>query len=222
MWSKTNKPIRKSAASMFSKFLSLDQDKQDRIINAASKEFAQNGYDKASTNEIVKEAGISKGLLFHYFQNKKQLYFFLYEHLIEILMEKIMEEVDWNQKDIFIRYRQIALVKLELFQVYPELFNFVKAIYSETSSTVKSEIDARGKKLLDNSFHQLLSDIDLSKFKKGIDAQKAINIINWTLEGYGYQQQENAVNLSLEEIDREEAIAEMEEYLDLLRNALYE
>lgn len=61
---------------MFAKFLSLDKEKQDRIINAAMKEFAQKGYDKASTNEMVKEAGISKGLLFHYFQNKKQLYFF--------------------------------------------------------------------------------------------------------------------------------------------------
>ncbi|MFD6209493.1 TetR/AcrR family transcriptional regulator, partial [Peribacillus sp. NPDC060253] len=75
---------------MFSKFLNMDKEKQDRIINAAIKEFAQKGYDNASTNEIVKEAGISKGLLFHYFQNKKQLYLFLYEHMIDILMEKIM------------------------------------------------------------------------------------------------------------------------------------
>ena len=50
---------------MFSKFLNLELEKQDRIINAAIKEFAQKGYDKASTNEIVKEAGISKGLLYN-------------------------------------------------------------------------------------------------------------------------------------------------------------
>lgn len=59
------------------KFLELDKLKQDRIINAAMKEFALKGYKNASTNEIVKEAGISKGLLFHYFTNKKA-YFYIY------------------------------------------------------------------------------------------------------------------------------------------------
>jgi AcrR family transcriptional regulator len=49
---------------MFSKFLSLDREKQDRILNAAIKEFALKGYKNASTNEIVREAEISKGLLF--------------------------------------------------------------------------------------------------------------------------------------------------------------
>ena len=60
---------------MFSKFLNLDE-KQDRILNAAIKEFAQKGYDSASTNEIVKEAGISKGLLFHYFKIKSSYFSF--------------------------------------------------------------------------------------------------------------------------------------------------
>jgi len=47
------------------KFLKLDDEKKDRILNAAMKEFRY-GYVKASTDIIVKEAGISKGLLFHY------------------------------------------------------------------------------------------------------------------------------------------------------------
>ncbi|MGF9966971.1 TetR/AcrR family transcriptional regulator [Bacillus rhizoplanae] len=207
---------------MYSKFLNLDKEKQDRIINAAIKEFAQKGYDKASTNEIVKEAGISKGLLFHYFQNKKQLYLFLYEHMIEILMEKITEKINWDEKDIFVRYRQIALLKIEVYQIYPEMLNFIKSIYKDSSPDVKIDINRREKKLLENSLNKLFSDIDLSKFKKGIDIKKAINIINWTLEGFAYQMQEKALSLSLEQIDSEETMAEMEEYLKILRNSLYE
>ncbi|WP_078409129.1 TetR/AcrR family transcriptional regulator [Priestia abyssalis] len=207
---------------MFSKFLNLDKEKQDRIINAAIKEFAQKGFDKASTNEIVKEAGISKGLLFHYFQNKKQLYLFLYEHTIDVLMEKIMEKINWDEKDIFVRYRQIALLKIEIYKIYPEMLNFVKAIYKDSSSAVKIDIDRRGKEILESSLNKLFSDIDLSKFKKGIDTKKAINIINWTLEGFAYQMQEKVLSLSLEQIDMEETMAEMEEYLNILRNSLYE
>ncbi|WP_191565665.1 TetR/AcrR family transcriptional regulator [Metabacillus idriensis] len=207
---------------MFSKFLNLDKEKQDRIINAAMKEFAQNGYDKASTNEIVKEAGISKGLLFHYFQNKKQLYLFLYDHVIDILMEKIMERINWNEKDIFVRYRQIALLKIEIYQIYPEMLNFVKSLYKDTSPEIKIDINLRAKELLDSSYNKLFSDIDLSKFKKGIDIKKAINIINWTLEGFAYQMQGKVLSQSLEKIDSEETMAEMEEYLKILRNSLYE
>jgi len=87
---------------MFSKFHSSDLEKQDRILNAALKEFAEKGYKNASTNQIVKDAGISKGLLFHYFNNKKDLYLFLYDHFIEIFVEQIKERVDWDEKDIFI------------------------------------------------------------------------------------------------------------------------
>ena len=50
---------------MNDKFFDLKKDKQDRIINAALQVFALNGYRHASTDDIVKLASISKGLLFH-------------------------------------------------------------------------------------------------------------------------------------------------------------
>ena len=67
----------------------MEPEKRERIINAAINEFTKKGYRNASTNEIVKEAGISKGLIFHYFKNKKQLYLFLYDYLIWILKYRI-------------------------------------------------------------------------------------------------------------------------------------
>ena len=54
---------------MNEKFFDLKKEKQDRMINAALKVFALNGYRHASTDDIVREAAISKGLLFHYFEN---------------------------------------------------------------------------------------------------------------------------------------------------------
>ncbi|MCL6571972.1 MAG: TetR/AcrR family transcriptional regulator [Bacillus sp. (in: Bacteria)] len=207
---------------MFSKFLNLDTEKQDRIMNAAMKEFALKGYDRASTNEIVKDAGISKGLLFHYFGNKKQLFLFLYEHMTKIFLERILEKVNWDEKDIFFRYRQIASLKLELFKIYPEMFNFIKSIYTEASSDVKSDLNRMGKELFASSFLKLFSDIDTSKFKQGIDINKAINVINWTLEGFAYQQQEKAIKLNLEQINNEEALAEMDVYMEMLKHSFYE
>ena len=45
---------------MNEKFFDLKKEKQDRMINAALKVFAENGFRRASTDEMVKEAGISK------------------------------------------------------------------------------------------------------------------------------------------------------------------
>ena len=77
---------------MNEKFFDLQREKQDRIINAALKIFAQNGYKHASTDVIVKEAGISKGLLFHYFSSKSGLYSFLFDYSVKyMLFEQITQ-----------------------------------------------------------------------------------------------------------------------------------
>jgi AcrR family transcriptional regulator len=206
---------------MFSKFLSLDPEKQDRIINAATKVFAQKGYHNASTNEIVKEADISKGLLFHYFNNKRDMYLFLYDHLMEVFSEKISEKLDWSEKDIFIKLRQITLIKFELFGIYPEILNFFKAAYTEEAEEVKGELERRNKEMLSKSYEKFFSDIDTSQFKEGIDIKRAVNIIYWTIEGFGNQQQDQVITANLEQIDIDKIMAEMDFYLELLRKSFY-
>ena len=52
---------------MNDRFFELKKEKQDRMINAACRILAVNGYANSSTDNIVKAASISKGLLFHYF-----------------------------------------------------------------------------------------------------------------------------------------------------------
>ena len=58
------------------KFYELEKEKQDKIINAAIEVFAKNDYKNVVTEEIAYKAGISKGLLFYYFKNKKICIYF--------------------------------------------------------------------------------------------------------------------------------------------------
>ncbi len=48
--------------------------KRDRLIKAASKEFAVNGFHKANVNIIAMQAGISVGSIYNYFDSKEDLY----------------------------------------------------------------------------------------------------------------------------------------------------
>jgi AcrR family transcriptional regulator len=45
-----------------------------RIITAALKVFLQKGYDGAAVNEIARKAGVTKGGLYHHFENKGHLF----------------------------------------------------------------------------------------------------------------------------------------------------
>ncbi len=45
-----------------------------RILEAAAREFSKKGYDGASLNSFCSENGISKGILYHHFKDKDELY----------------------------------------------------------------------------------------------------------------------------------------------------
>jgi len=47
--------------------------KQDNILSAALELFANEGFNATSTNQIAKKAGVSEGLIFKHFKNKKGL-----------------------------------------------------------------------------------------------------------------------------------------------------
>ncbi|MEG9297775.1 TetR/AcrR family transcriptional regulator [Mangrovibacillus sp. Mu-81] len=201
--------------------LNIDSEKEDRIINAATKVFSENGYKRASTNAIVKEAGISKGILFHYFKSKKDLYLSLYEHLSDMFAEKIYARLDWEERDIFEIIRQVSVIKLELFKTYPDLINFLNSVFHEDEAEVKEEVETIRESLTDSSFTKLFSNIDAGKFREGIDAAKAIQVIYWTFEGFANQQQAKAKSMSVADIYKEDVLAELDSYTDLLKKSFY-
>ncbi|MCA0148395.1 TetR/AcrR family transcriptional regulator [Rossellomorea vietnamensis] len=203
------------------KSLNIDSEKEDRIIRAATRVFAESGYEKASTNAIVKEAKISKGILFHYFNSKKELYVSLYEYLSDLFTEKIYEKLDWNEHDIFVTIRSVTLIKFELFSVYPDLINFLTSAFSEEAPEVKEEIEKYKTRMVESSFATLFSNIDTSKFKEGIDVNKSIQVIYWTFEGMANQQQQKAKSRSVAEINQEEVLAEIDAYIELLKISFY-
>lgn len=51
-----------------------EQDKQQRIIDAAYQVLAERGYDEASTKEIARVAGVAQGLIGYYFSSKDLLF----------------------------------------------------------------------------------------------------------------------------------------------------
>ena len=49
------------------------EDRREQIIDAAMRAFAQKGFAKATNKDIAREAGITAGLIYHYFKSKEDL-----------------------------------------------------------------------------------------------------------------------------------------------------
>ena len=56
------------------RFSKLDTAKQRQILEVAGLEFSTHGYDAASYNQIIAGAGVSKGAMYYYFEDKADLY----------------------------------------------------------------------------------------------------------------------------------------------------
>ena len=201
----------------------IDNDKRDRIINAAIKEFSLYPYEKASTNNIVKNASISKGLLFHYFENKLDLYEKLVGFVINKLYNKITDNINWKENDIFERIKQIAIIKMEISKIYPNMFDFLLNVIIK-NNVKKMEDSIKLYEKYDINFQELINDvysknIDFTKFRDPSNIAESINIVRWTIEKYG-EEQILAVT-DTQEIDFKKAIKDMEQYISILKRTFY-
>jgi AcrR family transcriptional regulator len=69
------------------RFDGLDRDRQEQILAAAATEFAARGYGGASVNRIVEGAGLSKGVLYYYFEDKEDVFVTVVERAVSRLLE---------------------------------------------------------------------------------------------------------------------------------------
>jgi AcrR family transcriptional regulator len=203
------------------KFNNLPKEKQQTIINAAYKVFSEKGYKDASTNEIVKLANISKGLLFHYFKNKQNLYKYLFEISIDSLSDKLINKIDLNEKCFIKRFRTLAISKVELFKIYPNLFDFMKSSFFEEDKNIQKLIKNTQRSIMEKAYKKLYTDIDYNLFKDNLDKQKALEIITLSLEKWSENYMTTIKNLSIEEINFKEVIKQLDGYLNFFKKTFY-
>src|SRR5699024_10183568 len=101
-------------------------------------------------------------------------------------------KIDFDETDLFKRIEKIGLKKLHIQQEYPQVFDFLVASMQEESTEVSYIIHQKIDHLYIEGTEKLYKNIDYSKFREGIDVEKAINIIILkTLENNIYKNEYN-------------------------------
>ena len=202
------------------KIMAMDAEKRERVINAAMKEFTK-GFKDACTDTIVREAGISKGLLFHYFGTKDGLYSFILQNACEMIYNEYITLIDIRQQDIIEKIWQMTLLKMDLTYKHPALFDFLAKAYVDLQENPNEEFAEYFAKTRSVAVEKALADVDDSLFKDGIDPKKAANIILWTLNGYSTSQIDAKMSMEDYQKEYERYLGEIKDYIDILRKTMY-
>lgn len=85
---------------------------RDKILNAAIVEFGTKNFESASLNNICSDNSISKGLIYHYFKNKDELFLncvkSCFDALVDYLNKESFKKTDFQnsmKKYIDLRYQ---------------------------------------------------------------------------------------------------------------------
>lgn len=199
---------------MNGKFFDLKKEKQDRMINAALKVFALNGYRHASTDDIVREAAISKGLLFHYFGSKLGVYTFVYDYSVRYMKLELSTTVDSGEKDLFELMKQMEEARMHAMRGYPYMQQFLNRSMSEDVSEALLAIEEK-RNILNDTYEEIRDRMDFAVLPSGVDGEKLRRMLDFTIKGLMTERFQDA------SFQPEMLYEEIVEYLDMMKKIVY-
>lgn len=202
-------------------FERMPEDKREKLLNACYVLFGKNGYKNTSVNAIVKEAGISKGLLYHYFESKEILYKDLLTYSTKVFMDKYLTHVDTSNSDFLERTRSLTLLKYKILKETPNLLNYFSSLTNEEAEEI-IELRKELTKDIEANYTQLaFGNIDYTLFRDDIDNKLAIECIVTSLEQLGNSLKDKHFVDGVYTIEDEEFVNELSKYINFFKVSFY-
>ena len=162
-------------------FFRLGQDKQAEISAAATAEAVEHGLKSASTNRIVKTAGISKGSLFYYFDGKEDLF----AHAVDLAAGKLVERLEagaqeWP-REILARLRHITLIGLDMLIEEPQAYYLLSSMLDPEAAAIRERYM---REQVDESlavFFRWMEDIETENLRMPVG--DVLQLVAWVYTG---------------------------------------
>lgn len=140
-------------------FCNLSDEKQQRIIDASMKEFAEHPYLKTSINRIIEEAEISKGSFYQYFSNKKDLYKYIIDQATDTKMQFLAQKLqNYQQLEFFDLLRKLFVAGIQFKREYPLFSEIGDRLLNGSNESLKKEVYADSRPKSNEFFEKLLEE----------------------------------------------------------------
>ncbi|UNC93210.1 TetR/AcrR family transcriptional regulator [Candidatus Contubernalis alkaliaceticus] len=154
-------------------FNNLPEEKKNFIIQIATDEFYEYGYEKSSISRIVEMSGIAKGSFYQYFEGKEDLFRFIMTMASEKKLEYLNDLIsNLNNMDLFKLLRALFLGSLVFQKDNPKLSGLTDRFLKNANSKLKEIILGDSKKnsnlflenllLQDIARNEIRSDLNIS------------------------------------------------------------
>jgi TetR/AcrR family fatty acid metabolism transcriptional regulator len=112
------------------------KDKRERILDAAVRVFARNGFHATRVSEIAKAAGVADGTIYLYFKSKEALLVSLFEDRIERLLAFLNAELS-RAASASSKLRRIIEIQLGILEGERDLAEVLTVISRQSTKLMK-------------------------------------------------------------------------------------
>ncbi len=187
-------------------FFNLPEEKKQRIIDAAIDQFSKSHYSNVTIDAIVKGAGIPKGSYYQYFENKDDLYIYLFTDLgdakIDLFQRLKAQITNITFKEYMMSYI-LELKKLE--SSNNQITHLKKEFLNECPQEIKKRILKVEMPKSIRAFNEVIDlYVDKGEFRAGLDTKIAAYITVMgisNLENYDYSESEDVLSVLMKIID---------------------
>lgn len=130
--------ITKDLIPSSAKSLTLIEEKQTRIVDAACKLLFKKGFHRTSIREIADACGMSMGQLYHYIASKDDILFLVAKHMQELWYEDLVAIGLEENEDSLARMIRILRATIHFPAKHKKLFQF---IFSESKYLDKEHLE---------------------------------------------------------------------------------
>ncbi|HOP62348.1 MAG TPA: TetR/AcrR family transcriptional regulator [Spirochaetota bacterium] len=160
-------------------FFNIPDTKRDGIIEACIREFGTYGYEKSSTDRIIKAAGISKGGLYEYISTKEELFLYIADYSYKALYSHIREHLkkypEGIPADILERFRLVSSVAIDFYIKNPDYIKFI----SHTGRLNDPALEEKTKKIFMKHFLSIFGTISGDNLL--YNRERLIDMLIWLL-----------------------------------------
>lgn len=154
----------------------LDKTKKEKIMRASLEEFSEFGFDKASTDRISQRAEVSKGLIFHYFGSKDNLYMTTMNTCIDDIFDEF-DNIEFPDTDFISKLMKTMEIKYNFFIKHPMHYKLMVNGFYDSPKKLQKKLERRYSELKQIGFNIFVDMIKDLPIKKDISIDEIVSII---------------------------------------------
>jgi AcrR family transcriptional regulator len=205
-------------------FRHLPPDKQERVLDAALGEFSDQGYQAASLNRLVAQAGIAKGSLYQYFPNKEGVFYYVFQYALKLVrrtLTSVKEET--LEEDFFSRLEKSLLAGVRFLREHPRIYNLYLKIQYDRNVPFREELMAAVRRHAAEYFASLVRRArSRGELRPGVPEAAALFLLDAVFDRFLQAVAIPAldVNLGLHQAGEEAVRQRVQELMGLLKDGL--